>query len=238
MIRRKFLETLLKKGSLTDAEIAEVLTDIETGEIDDSRADAITAALLTEDEAAASDKVTTKVKGIGKAEALDGVDSILRTYEPKLSTAQKTEYGKLGRDTNKKAQFLLKAFDDKNSASGDEVAQALRDELEEIKTSTVPKTDYEQVSGQVSAAQRRAAQAEMITAARLSPRLRDVSADRHFKTNLVTDAETLLGEGFALSDKAKVKGVIDYATGELRPGRQTRGGNPAERSQGNDQRPR
>jgi len=216
MIRRKFLETILKKGGLTDAEITDALTDIDTGQIDDTRAGEIQAVLLTEDEAAASDKITTRVKQTAKAEVLDGVDAILRVYEPKLTTAQKTDYTKLGKDTNKKAQFLLKAFDDKGTLTGDDQAAALQAELDELRTSTVPKGDYENVSAQVSVAQRRATHADMIVAARLNPRLRDVNADRHFKTNLIADAEALLAEGLPVTDKLKVKGMIDYATGELR----------------------
>ncbi|RYC66346.1 hypothetical protein [Spirosoma sordidisoli] len=219
MKRRVFLESILTKGGLTAAEITDTLGDLE-GDLADDRAEAAQAALLTEDEAAASEKISSKIKTSARAEVLTSIDAIVKTYENKLTAAQKTELAKLGTDAHKRSQFVLKCLDEKGTQSGDEARNALQSELDELKEDLankyVPKSDYEQITGQVSTAHRRATEAEIVAAARTNPHLRDVSKDRHFRTNLIQDANTLLTEtGLRISERATVKGRIDYATGKI-----------------------
>ncbi|GAA4464166.1 hypothetical protein GCM10023189_43090 [Nibrella saemangeumensis] len=219
MKRRSVLERILKKVTehLSDAELTELLNDLD-GEVDDEKAEKIIAALMTADEAAGNDAVFSKIKGRAKAEALDGVDKILKNYEGKLTPEAKAEYAKLGADSYKKYNFLLKHFDELGTKKGDANYEDLKAEFDALKskieTDYVAKSEYETVKGQVTARQQDATNTRLLIAAIKSGKLKDVSGDRHFERNFLADAQEVLEGG--LKDGSKtIKVVIDHETGKL-----------------------
>lgn len=216
MKRRSFLETLIKKaGLLTDEELKAVLED-QDGELDDGKANAVLAALLTADEAIGNDAIFSKVKGKHRAEALDPIDNMLKEFEGELTAAQKAEYARLGKDTHKRYQFMLKAFKEQKTPTGNANYDELKADYDRLKTQLetdyVAKSELEQSQSKVSEKQRALAHAQILLSAIKSGKLKDVSADRHFERNFIADAQELLDKG--IGDK-KQKGVIDYETGRI-----------------------
>lgn len=216
MKRRSFLEKLLKKtGQFTDEQIADII-DKADEEYPDADAEKVLALLMTEDEAVGSDSVFGKIKGKAKAEVLDPIDAMLKPFEVKLSPEQKTEYGKLGKDSHKKYQFMLKTFDELGTNTGDKNYDDLKTEFDGLKsrltTDYVPKADYDNAQSRISQREQELVNRSIINAAIRNKRLRDTTGNKHFEGNFVTDAMDLLSSG--LGEK-KVKGVYNAELGKV-----------------------
>lgn len=89
MKRRDFLKKLGLKTGLDQTEIDDLLTDLD-GEIDDTKADAAIKSVYTSDEALGNDELFQKALGKGKAEALNPIDAMLKSFESKLKPEEKT----------------------------------------------------------------------------------------------------------------------------------------------------
>jgi hypothetical protein len=216
MKRRSFLEKLLTKtGRFTDEQITDFIDKLDE-EYPDTDAETALALLMTEDEAVGSDKVFGKIKGKAKAEALDPIDNILKTYESKLTAEQKAEYGKLKDDSFKKYQFMLKTFDNDDTKTGDKNYDDLKTDYETLKASLgtdyVKKADHDTLQSTLGSREKEILNVKILNAAIRSGKLRDVSGDRHFERNFVTDAEELLTTGIG---EKRIKGFIDTATGKI-----------------------
>ncbi|MBN8824443.1 MULTISPECIES: hypothetical protein [unclassified Spirosoma] len=210
MKRRAFLETALKKYGLTAEQAKEFIEKLED-EYDDNEAAKVLASLMTADEAKGNDDIFKDVKKRVKAEALDPIDNMLKTYESKLSDAQKTEYAKFGpNDSHKKYLFILKAFDEAGTKTGDKNYDDLKGEYDALKgqlgTDYIKKTDHDTVLGRLSQRETELTNVQLLNKAVRSGKLRDTSGDRHFERNFISDAHDLITQ-VGIGDK-KLKGVI------------------------------
>jgi BMFP domain-containing protein YqiC len=216
-----FAKILTKAGvDATSDKFKAAIDAVADIEIDDADAEAVVDSLLTEDEAAASTNVKTKAETKAKAEIWDGVDVVLKKFVPKLNAQQKAEYDKLGKDSNRKYQYLLKTFSEKGTQAGDDLAGDLEEKVQAAiderieKGELVKKEEFEAVTGKVTDAQRKARQAEAVMLARKKQNFNEAKEGRYFQRDLWDDVETLLSEG--LGDKKKVTATIDLETGEIR----------------------
>ncbi|GAB3272789.1 hypothetical protein GCM10027347_44660 [Larkinella harenae] len=206
-----------KSGHLTDDQITKLFENLDE-EHPDEDATKLLASLLTADEAVGNDVIFKTVKGRAKAEALDPIDAMLKTFVPKLSADQKKEYDKFGaNDSHKKYAFMLKAFDELGTKSGDKNYNDLQQEFTDLKTKIqngdyVEKSVYETEKSAATTARQQAVHMSLLAKAIRNGKLRDVTSDRHFERNFVADAEELLKNGVG---EKKLKGVIDYATGQI-----------------------
>lgn len=216
MKKRAFLEKALKKFGFTDDQVKDFIEKLEEEYSDDDAAKAL-ASLMTADEAKGNDEIFKDVKKRTKGEALGAIDALLKQYEPKLTAEQKTEYAKFGAtDTDKKYQFILKAFADADTKTGDKNYDDLKTDFDNLKTSLaneyIKKADHDIVAGQLTAREKELLGVQILNHAIRSGRLKDVSSDRHFERNFITDAEELLSTGIG---EKKVKGFIDATTGKV-----------------------
>ncbi|WP_234734792.1 hypothetical protein [Tellurirhabdus bombi] len=217
MKRRIFLEKLAVKAGLTDQEFADFMKDPDA-DFADEQANKALELVMTADEAVGNDVVFGRAKGKAKAEALDPIDGMLKKYEPKLSATQKTAYTKLGTDSYKKYQFILDAFSEADTKTGDKNFDDLQADFNALKKKIddgdyVDKSEIATHQTAAQAARQDAAHVSLLNRAIRSGKLRDVSTDRHFERNFVADAQDLLSNK-GIGDK-KVKGVIDYSTGKI-----------------------
>lgn len=217
MKAKDFLVALLRKaGKETSEKYKPALDAIADVDIEDDAANEALDSLMNDAEAEANTELWKKVKTATKAEVLDGIDAVLKEKESLLSAEQKTQLTKLGKDTNKRYQFMLKTFSERNTASGDANADDLQTQVEAAISGRidagdlVKKADFDTVNGKVIKAQTEALNQRILNKAAKHPKLRDVSADRHFERNFISDLNDLLGEGLGTK---KIKGMIDPETG-------------------------
>ena len=213
MKRREFLKTLGLKTGLDQTEIDEILNDLE-GDIDDAKADGAIKSVYTGDEALGNDTLFQKAIGKGKAEALNPIDTMLKTFESKLKVDEKTAYGKLD-TSHKKYQFMLKSFSERETPTGDANYDTLKTEFETLKgdvdTKYVKREDHEAVVLKASNAQKQSFKTRLAIAA--GKKLGDSANVRHFEDNFFNDALDLV-QSVGIG-KSKVKGVIDFETGKI-----------------------
>lgn len=160
MKAKDFLVALLRKaGKETSEKYKPALDAIADVDIEDDAANEALDSLMNDAEAEANTELWKKVKTATKAEVLDGIDAVLKEKESLLSAEQKTQLTKLGKDTNKRYQFMLKTFSERNTASGDANADDLQTQVEAAISGRidagdlVKKADFDTVNGKVIKAQ-------------------------------------------------------------------------------------
>lgn len=218
MKAKDFLVALLRKaGKDTSEKYKAAIEAIPDVDIEDEAANETLDSLMNDAEAEANTELWKKVKTSTKAEVLDGIDAVLKEHEAKLTAEQKTQLTKLGKDTNKRYQYMLKTFSERNTATGDANADDLQTQVEALingrieSGELVKKADYEALSNTAKAAQTEALHQRIFNKAVKHPKLsKDAMSDRHFERNFIADLNELLSEGIGTK---KIKGVIDPATG-------------------------
>lgn len=220
MKAKEFLVALLRKaGKETSEKYKTMLDAIAEVEIDDEAANEALDSLMNDAEAEANTELWKKVKTSTKAEVLDGIDAVLKDHEGKLSAEQKTQLGKLGKDTNKRYQYMLKTFSERNTTAGDTNADDLQTQVQGVIDSKlasgelVKKADFETISAKSRTAQMNALNQQILSKAIRHPKLSQAtSADRHFERNFLADLNETLSEGLG---SKKIKAMIDPETGAI-----------------------
>jgi hypothetical protein len=193
---------ILTKSGRYKSEKHDVLIEALNGhEMDDEDATLTVNLLMTRQEAETAlgkqlqDELSNKFKGVGKAEAYDGIDKgVLATYEHILDEANLAKYKALT-STPEKAKFILGHLESRSAANSDSEAykKALTDFKAKVESDYVPKTEKEDLIQKLSNMQKSVFVDKVVVAAATHQRISNTKkGEAKFNRNVSLDVQDLL----------------------------------------------
>lgn len=198
-----FKKILVKTGKYKAETHDPIIESMNVAELDDEESNIIVNSLLTRQEAKTvlheqiELEVGAKYKGIGKAEAFDGLDKgTLKEFEPLLDEANLAKYREI-KSTPEKAKFMLTHLQSRSVGAGDAIAykKALEELRTKIDSDYVPKSNLSELETRLKNLQTTAYKKELLALAATNNKISQTKkSEKRFQDNLVLDIEDVLNE--------------------------------------------